>query len=134
MQLESYHHHLKQLIYLITSTTIIYSIACTHQQVSFEKDVTPILESNCTGCHTAPYGYGYRKTGLQLNSYSSLMQGTVYGSVIVAGDSQRSILNKLIEGRAGEMLKLMHENDLDTPTQEEITIIRDWVDQGALNN
>lgn len=68
-----------------------------------------------------------------MNSYDNLMQGTYYGSVIVAGDSRRSILNKMVEGRAGKMQSILHEQGKDIPDTE-IELLRLWVDQGALNN
>ncbi|MDX2507766.1 MAG: hypothetical protein QNL62_25275 [Gammaproteobacteria bacterium] len=42
-------------------------------------------------------------------SYKTLMNGTIYGPVIVVGDSRRCILNKLIEGRAGNYMRMPHK-------------------------
>ena len=107
--------------------------ACANQQVSYQRDITPILDNKCNGCHMAPQGYGYRVTGLETDSYDSLMQGTIYGPVILAGDSRRSIFNKLVEGRAGKMQKNLHGEE-EAITSEEIEILKAWVNQGALNN
>ena len=119
---------------LLVSVAQLALIACTHKPVSFKQDITPILTNTCGECHTAPDGFGYRKTGLEVSSYEALMKGTMYGPVIIAGDSRRSILNKMIEGRAGEMQKLMHEDGRKGISQEEIMTLRIWVDEGALNN
>jgi len=68
-----------------------------------------------------------------MESYRSLMQGTLYGPVIVPGNSRKSILNMLVEGRADASLRMPHQRD--TPlTAEEIGILRLWVDQGARDN
>lgn len=107
---------------------------CSHQQVSYKNDVDPILDSNCNGCHAAPYGYGYRLTGLKMDTYDDLMQGTIYGPVIISGDSRRSILNKLVEGRTGNMQILLHNDDEESITKQEVEILKNWVDQGAINN
>jgi len=117
----------------------IYSLitilpACVLQQVSYKEDIHPILDSNCNGCHMAPYGYGYQKTGLEMDSYHSLMKGTIYGPVVIAGDSRRSILNKLVEGRAGQLQKILHDSSGDVITKKEIETIKNWVNEGALNN
>ena len=80
----------------------------------------------------APQGYGYRVTGLEMDSYDSLMLGTIYGPVILAGDSRRSIFNKLVEGRAGQMQQNLHGEE--AINSEEIEILKTWVDQGALDN
>ncbi len=119
--------------YITLSLTCLLP-ACAIQQVSYKDDVHPIIDSNCNGCHTAPHGYGYRTTGLTMETYDSLMQGTIYGPVIIAGDSRRSILNKLIEGRTGNMQKILHKDDNEGITKKEIETIKVWVDEGALNN
>lgn len=107
--------------------------ACATQQVSYKRDITPILSNNCNGCHMAPSGYGYKTTGLTMDTYGALMEGTIYGPIVISGDSRRSILNKLIEGRAGNMQRNAH-GDQDGISNDEIEAIKIWVDQGAMNN
>ena len=106
---------------------------CATQQVSYRNDIAPLLQSRCIECHVAPEGSGYKATGLTLGSYDALMKGTVYGPVIVAGDSRRSILNMLVEGRAGQLQSMYHE-DGGAFSERELRLFSDWVNQGALNN
>lgn len=106
---------------------------CATHQVSYRHDVVPILEQRCRACHVAPDGAGYQATGLLMDSYESLMNGSDYGPVIVAGDSRRSILNMLVEGRAGKMQRMPHDDD-EGLSDEEIEILKEWVNQGAPNN
>ena len=106
---------------------------CATQQVSYQQDVVPILEQRCRACHVAPDGAGYQATGLLMDSYESLMNGTDYGPVIIAGDSRRSILNMLVEGRAGNMQRMPHDEN-EGLSHAEIEILKEWVNQGALNN
>lgn len=101
--------------------------------VSFRQQVYPVLEKNCLECHTPPDGKGYIKTGLNMESYESLMAGTVYGHVIVPGDSDRSILNMLVEGRADPSMRMPHNRESPL-TDAEISLLRRWVQQGALDN
>ncbi|MGB5277000.1 MAG: hypothetical protein WBP02_07490 [Gammaproteobacteria bacterium] len=108
-------------------------ISCATQQVSYRNDVAPILQSRCVQCHTAPDGSGYRATGLELGSYDALMQGTVYGPVIIVGDSRRSILNMLVEGRAGKAQTMPHQEG-DVLTEHELKLLSEWVNQGAHDN
>lgn len=112
----------------------VMSSGCIRQerQVSFQGDVQPILNDKCIECHIPPQGKGYLETGLSMASYEDLMQGTVYGPVIVAGDSRHSILNMLVEGRVDPSLCMPHGRQ--ALGSEEIEILRLWVEHGALNN
>jgi uncharacterized membrane protein len=112
---------------------VLLSGCASQPRVSFQKDVYPILESNCLSCHTPPQGKGYLKTHLNMQSYETLMQGTIYGQVILPGDSRHSILNMLVEGRAGASMRMPHERD-EPLTRDEIEVLRLWVEQGAQNN
>jgi hypothetical protein len=111
----------------------LLSGCATRQTISYHKDVYPLLETNCLACHSPPDGEGYLKTHLNMESYRSLMQGTLYGPVIVPGDSRKSILNMLVEGRADASLRMPHQRN-DPLTAQEIGILRQWVDQGARDN
>lgn len=117
--------------------TLLLFLVCagcqTHPQISFRKDVYPIFEENCVDCHTPPRGKGYRKTGLNMENYDSIMTGTVYGPVIVPGDSKRSILNMLVEGRADTSMRMPHSED-EPLTDDELRILHLWVKQGARDN
>jgi len=112
---------------------IPFIAACTLQKVSYQVDIEPILNDKCIMCHTPPNGIGYKATGLKLFSYNSLMKGTMYGPVVLAGDSQRSIINMLVEGRAGKLQQIMHKEGTALST-EEVILLKRWVDQGALHN
>jgi len=118
---------------------IVYMLAAavggcvTAHGTSYRRDVYPVLAKNCFTCHLPPDGAGYRKTGLNLGSYETLMQGTLYGPVILPGNSRHSILNMLVEGRADRSMRMPHDRDQPL-TDKEIKILRSWVDEGAQNN
>ena len=112
---------------------VLVASGCATQQVSFQQDIVPILESRCAKCHTPPDGAGFRATGLSMVSYDALMQGTAYGPVIYAGDSRRSILNMLVEGRAGQAQRMPH-NEEEALSDAQIETLKNWVNQGALDN
>jgi hypothetical protein len=108
--------------------------ACqTIDVVSFRSDVRPLLETHCLHCHKPPAGAGYRAAGLSMETYESLMQGTVYGPVAIPGDSRHSPLTMLVEGRADASVRMPHRPE--KPLQpEDIEILRRWIDRGARNN
>ena len=111
----------------------LISGCATQRVVSFQNDIDPILNDKCLQCHKPPNGVGYVQTGLDMESYASLMKGTIFGTVVIPGDSKRSVLNKLTEGRAGELMRMPH-SDAKKLTAEEIELFSLWVNQGALNN
>lgn len=116
-----------------TAAAALLLSGCATQQVSFREDVAPILQQRCIECHAPPDGTGFQATGLSMLSYESLMLGTDYGPVIVAGDSRRSIFNMLVEGRAGQTQRMPH-NEERALSEAQIETLKRWVNQGALNN
>ncbi len=113
--------------------SVILNACATEPTVSYQFDINPILKDNCLQCHVSPNGVGYLKTGLNMATYETLMHGTIYGPVIVPGDSRRSILNMLVEGRAGNYMRMPH-NKKDPLTEEEVEALKQWVNQDAKNN
>jgi mono/diheme cytochrome c family protein len=91
--------------------------------VSFANDVLPILVNSCNDCH----GVKQTKEGLDMRTYESLVAGSFNGTVLVAGNSADSFLvQQVVEG------KMPKRGPKLTP--EQIKIISDWIDAGALNN
>ena len=91
--------------------------------VSFANDVLPIFNNSCNKCH----GLEQVKEGLDLTSYDTLMAGSFHGTVVTAGNAADSFLvQQLVEG---EMPKRGSKL-----TAEQIQIIADWINAGALNN
>ncbi len=111
----------------------LFSGCATQRVVSFQNDIDPILTDKCLQCHVPPNGAGYVQTGLNMESYDTLMKGSMFGTVIIAGDSKRSVINKLAEGRAGELMRMPH-GDAKKLAAEEVEFLKLWVNQGALNN
>lgn len=116
----------------IVALCVLYGCA-SQPVVAYQRDIEPILQKKCQHCHLPPDGSGYLQTGLNMRSYDTLMQGTIFGDVVIPGDSKRSVLNKLVEGRAGELMRMPH-GDARRLTQQEVEEIKLWVEQGALND
>lgn len=93
------------------------------ENVSFNRDIYPLVERRCVKCH----GGKFPSEGLSMESYQALMQGSQNGTVIVAGDANNSLLFEKVE--SGKMPK--RGADL---TAQEIELIRQWINEGALNN
>ena len=103
------------------------------REVSFKEEVYPILQANCLGCHKAPDGAGYQKSGLRMESYGALMKGTRFGPVVVPGNSLTSALNMVVEGRTNPSIRMPH-GEMPPLSKQQIETIKRWVDQGAKDN
>lgn len=91
--------------------------------VSFADQIAPILEARCSECHSAESS----ELGLRLDSYAGVMAGSDYGTVVEAGDPDRSLLIEMME--SGDM-----PEDGDPVPADEIELIRTWIAEGAENN
>ena len=108
-------------------------VACGGEPtVSFSQDVKPILDQNCIECHLVG-GQGEVASGFNMSTYDSLMTGTKFGPMIIAGDVEGSNLLVLMEGRADPSISMPHGKQ-DPVSGEDIQTIRLWIKQGAKNN
>ena len=99
--------------------------------VSFKDEVLPMLAKNCFKCHLEG-GKGYEKTGLNMRTHESLMKGTNNGPVIVAGSAVSSTLYRQIAHLTAEEIRMPH-NEMKL-ADEDIALLKAWIDQGAQNN
>jgi hypothetical protein len=91
--------------------------------VSFANDVLPILNSRCVNCH----GGNRTEKSLSLKSYNDLMAGSENGPAVTPGNAADSKLVELIVSQ-----KMPKRGPKLTPDQ--VQLISEWVNQGALNN
>jgi hypothetical protein len=92
------------------------------RDVSFAKDVQPILERRCMSCHGPA-----QRGGLKMDNFANLMTGGQSGAVIVPGKTAESLLVQLIEGKDGKRMPPQPPG----LTPVEILTLRTWVQQGA---
>nr|VFK37002.1 MAG: Planctomycete cytochrome C [Candidatus Kentron sp. SD]VFK42094.1 MAG: Planctomycete cytochrome C [Candidatus Kentron sp. SD]VFK78126.1 MAG: Planctomycete cytochrome C [Candidatus Kentron sp. SD] len=110
---------------------------CGEKDISFQKDVRPILAKDCLECHQ-PGADGFKKSGLSVGDYESLLKGTKptrgeqRGQVIVPNDSTSSTLIILVEGRADPSIRMPHGRE--PLNEKDVAILKKWIDQGAKNN
>jgi hypothetical protein len=81
------------------------------------SDVAPIVEAKCGACHSTP-----ALTGLALDTYANTMAGGANGPIIIPGDSINSVIYTL--QAAGDHPGLL--------SPEELGILQEWIDAGAL--
>ena len=100
-------------------------------QVSFKASVKPIIDQHCSECHLEG-GKGAEKSGFRLDTYDSLMKGTHYGPVVVAGNPLSSSLYRLVSGKVDPSISMPHGKEALAEAQ--IKSIELWIEQGAKNN
>jgi nitrate/TMAO reductase-like tetraheme cytochrome c subunit len=86
---------------------------------TFNNYVGALLATKCTVCHGE-----LASAGLNMLTYSGLMQGGSNGAVIVSGDSANSVLFQ-VQSAGGHFANF---------TVEELEIIEQWIDAGAPEN
>ena len=91
--------------------------------VSFTNDILPLFESRCINCH----GGQRTQEGLDLKAHASVMAGSNNGPVVTPGDAENSLLVELVATQ-----KMPKRGPKLTPDQ--VQLITDWVNQGALDN
>lgn len=96
--------------------------AAPAEPVSFYRQVRPLLQRNCSGCHQPAKKGG----GLVLTGYADLQAGGENGAAFEAGDPASSMLVSYISGDDPEMPK-----NADPLPKEDVELIARWVKEGA---
>jgi mono/diheme cytochrome c family protein len=92
--------------------------------VDFSRDIEPILESRCYGCH----GSKNPAKGLRLDMRGGAIQGGDSGPAIIPGNSEQSLMVRRLLGLDGQS-RMPKTGDPLSAAQ--IALIRSWIDQGA---
>src|SRR5688572_24085511 len=61
-------------------------------KVDYMRQVHPLLQENCGGCHLN----GKAKGGLRLDTREEILKGGISGPAAIAGDGNNSLLIKLV--------------------------------------
>ena len=104
-------------------------------EVDFETQILPILQNRCFNCHSAPKvdasGIITKpKGGVQLDSVKGV-EASLHGEVIVAGEPEDSLLYQRITLPEDETGIMPPPEAGDPLTEQEIGLIRKWIEQGA---
>jgi mono/diheme cytochrome c family protein len=98
--------------------------AAEQKAVDFTRDVRPILQARCAGCH----GVKKQRGGLRLDCKDRALAGGDSGAVIVPGRAADSLLIRRVssDDEAERM-----PADGERLSAEQVRLLRDWIDQGA---
>lgn len=99
---------------------------CDPDSVYFVNQIQPILNSNCafSGCH----GGGSAQDGVDLTTYSKIINT---GDIRPFNPGGSDLYDAITETDTRKIMPPLPRSPL---TAQQITLIRKWINQGALNN
>ena len=92
--------------------------------VSYEKEILPLLSDKCIHCHSDTIVRGKYDMG----TYESVLKGGKSGAAIVPGKSADSLLVQMAGHVKKPFMPPKGEEDL---TPQELALVKLWIDQGA---
>lgn len=98
--------------------------------VDFEKDISPILDSNCVACHNL----GQAESKLNLEKVEFILKGGKRGPSVIAKDPDKSLLYLVAARSQGPaMPPLPNKVDAKALTPKELGTLRQWILEGAVS-
>jgi WD40 repeat protein len=114
------------LVMLLYSVTTHAPLAEGADKITYEDHLRPILADRCLSCHNPDKAKG----GLDLSTYSSLMQGGSSGEIVNAGDPDSSRLFRSV----AHLEEPFMPPKADKLTEPRLKVMRDWISGGLLEN
>ena len=124
---------LQKTVSLVSGLSALVLVGCGTgpAEVSFKSEIKPIIDKHCSECHTRD-GEGAKASGFVTESYASILKGTKYGPVVVAGLPLSSTLYRLVAGKVDPSIRMPHSKE--PLTAQDISKIENWIEQGAKDN
>ncbi len=101
-----------------------------NKSVTYGSDIKPLFEHSCVKCH----GEQKPKGKLRLDSLEGILKGGEDGKVVEPGKSEKSmlVLNIAYLGDSDDFMPPpKNKLGLKKLTDEQIGLVRAWIDQGA---
>jgi WD40 repeat protein len=116
---------LAKRLLVVPAVLLLSSAGNAAEPVDYQRDVFPILQSYCLGCHTSDAAEG----GLVMESHADLMAGGDSGLAVTAGVPSSSRMMLML---MGQLEPVMPPEGEARPTEREVEILKAWVEQGAV--
>lgn len=104
-------------------------------EVSFEKEVLPLLESKCLDCHRAEFEKDGRtikpKAGLRLDAAWAILAGGESGPAVAAGRPEESLLLERVSLPPDDEDHMPPADKGDPLTDAERDLLAAWIQEGA---
>ena len=111
-------------MHIINYTILFFLIMPLYAEVDYNSEIQPIFDNSCITCHINGGAYF---GGLDLSSYSEVIEGGDSGNTIVPFDSENSLLWQHVN--SSYMPPYGSGNSPLTTNQ--INLIAQWIDEGA---
>ena len=111
------------MIWTLTVTGSAWTLWGAEKPVSFARDIQPIFEKSCWSCH----GAAMQLSKLDLRSREGALSGGEKGAAIVPGKAEESRLYRRVAGMETPAMPM----DGSKLSPEQISAIKDWINQGA---
>ncbi|HEV8492484.1 MAG TPA: c-type cytochrome domain-containing protein, partial [Candidatus Angelobacter sp.] len=100
----------------------------TAAKISFYRDIRPILQANCQGCHQPAKAKG---SYIMTNFKGLLSGGETEGTAVVPEHPDQSSLLKMVTPQNGEARMPKGKSPL---AEAEVSLITTWIQQGAVDD
>tara|TARA_Y100001960_G_scaffold332555_1_gene433538 strand:+ start:1486 stop:3951 length:2466 start_codon:yes stop_codon:yes gene_type:complete len=107
------------LLFPLSSTNVE-----AEDEVSFRRDIVPILTNSCIKCHSGDEAEGE----LNLTSSDGLLAGGASGDAIVIGKAEESLIYQLASGQDEDRIMPANGPRLTPP---QLALLKLWIDTGA---
>jgi len=128
------------IVFRLCSVALCFGLFGCERQISYSADVQPILTESCLSCHNRA-GEGSVTSGLSVSNYDDVLSGTSLGPVVIPGSSESSNLYRVIAMKTAPEIRMPPHHDVSLAegrgvplSDEQIEIIKKWIDQGAKDN
>lgn len=129
---------LHSILVLLIATAIVGNAAPSEQpvsdpakspdKISYYRDVRPILQANCQGCHQPAKAKG----GYEMTHFKGLLAGgETEGTAIVPEHADRSSILKMVTPQNGEARMPKGKSSLG---ETDVSVLSKWIEQGALDD
>jgi hypothetical protein len=115
-------------------------VAQAADKVDYASQIQPILKESCVKCHSLDNPRKQAAAGLRLDDKDAALKGGKHaGKAIVPGKAEDSLMYELLKGPVmvdGKKIDAMPKNPkrgepYKALDDAKITLIKDWIDQGA---
>lgn len=121
--------------FLVVATLILgfASPLVSHAEVSFEKDLLPVLTKRCFDCHRATHVVDGKKKepkgDVRLDAAWAMIKGTKDGPIVYPKAADKSPLYNVLTVPVDDDMHMPPKGDPLTPDQ--VKLVKLWIDEGA---